>query len=78
MVLFFTHIPFVVNHTFNATPPERLQHHQQSCSILSSNVWEIQVFLFMFISFETLRMSSTYFESISIVKNKIFMRFSLY
>ena len=28
MVLFFTHIPFVVNHTFNATPPERLQHFQ--------------------------------------------------
>ena len=27
MVLFFTHIPFVVNHTINATPPERLQHH---------------------------------------------------
>jgi len=25
MVLFFTHIPFVVNHTFNATAPERLQ-----------------------------------------------------
>jgi len=25
MVLFFRHIPFVVNHTFNATPPERLQ-----------------------------------------------------
>jgi len=25
--LFFTHIPFVVNHTFNATPPQRLQHH---------------------------------------------------
>jgi len=25
MVLFFMHIPFVVNHTFNATPPERLQ-----------------------------------------------------
>jgi len=25
MVLFFTHIPFVVNHTINATPPERLQ-----------------------------------------------------
>ena len=24
-VLFFTHIPFVVNHTINATPPERLQ-----------------------------------------------------
>jgi len=25
MVLFFTHIPFVVNHTINATPPEGLQ-----------------------------------------------------
>jgi len=25
MVLFFRHIPFVVNHTFNATPPERFQ-----------------------------------------------------
>jgi len=23
--LFFAHIPFVVNHTINATPPERLQ-----------------------------------------------------
>ena len=28
MVLFFTHIPFVVNHTINATLPERLQHSQ--------------------------------------------------
>ena len=28
VVLFFTHIPFVVNHTINATPPERLQHYQ--------------------------------------------------
>jgi len=27
MVLFFTHIPFVVNRTLNATPPERLQQH---------------------------------------------------
>jgi len=25
--LFFAHIPFVVNHTINATPPEWLQHH---------------------------------------------------
>jgi len=25
--LFFTHIPFVVNHTINATPPKRLQQH---------------------------------------------------
>ena len=27
MVLFFTHIPFMMNHTINATPPERLQHY---------------------------------------------------
>jgi len=26
LVLFFAHIPFVVNHTFNATLTERLQH----------------------------------------------------
>ena len=29
MVLFFTHIPFVVNHTFNATSPERLQQQNR-------------------------------------------------
>jgi len=28
MVLLFTHIPFVVNHTINAMPPEWLQHYQ--------------------------------------------------
>jgi len=28
MVLFFMHIPFVVNHTINATPPERVQQQQ--------------------------------------------------
>jgi len=27
LVLFFRHIPFVVNHTINATPQERLQQH---------------------------------------------------
>ena len=27
MVLFFTHIRFVVNHIINTTPPERLQQH---------------------------------------------------
>ena len=26
-LLFFAHIPFVVNYTFNITPPERLQQH---------------------------------------------------
>jgi len=28
MVLFFMHIPLVVNHTINATPPERLQQYK--------------------------------------------------
>jgi len=32
MVLFFMHIPFVVNHTINATPPERLQQYH-NCMI---------------------------------------------
>ena len=27
MVLFFRHIPFMVSHTFNAAPPERLQQY---------------------------------------------------
>ena len=27
-VLFFTHVPFMVNRTFNAMPTERLQHHK--------------------------------------------------
>jgi len=35
-VLFFAHIPFVVNHTFNATPAERLQ---QVTVMLSFNVY---------------------------------------
>ena len=26
-VLFFAHISFMVNHTFNATPVEKLQHN---------------------------------------------------
>ena len=30
ILLSFAHIPFVVNHTFNATPRERLQHHAAS------------------------------------------------
>jgi len=33
MVLFFTHIPFVVNHTINATPPEKLQQHPGPCNV---------------------------------------------
>jgi len=28
ILLFFAHIPFVVNHTFNATPTDRLQHNR--------------------------------------------------
>jgi len=30
MVLFFTHIPFVVNHTIKATPLERFQLYQHA------------------------------------------------
>jgi len=30
MVLLFTHIPLVVNHTINATPPERLQQYRKN------------------------------------------------
>jgi len=30
LFLFFAHIPFVVNHTINATPPERLQQYQHT------------------------------------------------
>jgi len=45
MVLFFTHIPFVVNHTFHATPPERLQqylHHYLHLELnLSHRRWSI-------------------------------------
>jgi len=33
MVLFFTHIPFVVNHTINPSPPERLQQNQGGHSL---------------------------------------------
>jgi len=32
MLLFFTYIPFVVNHTINATPPEKLQQYSTSMS----------------------------------------------
>jgi len=39
MVLFFTHIPFVVNHTINATPPERLQHYSLSYTHVSDRWW---------------------------------------
>ena len=34
MVLFFPHIPFVVNHTINATPPERLQQYFVSTTVI--------------------------------------------
>jgi len=36
MVLFFMHIPSVVNHTINATPPERQQWSQNVASAESS------------------------------------------
>jgi len=36
MVLFFTHIPFVVNRTINATPPKRLQQYFQEATFIAS------------------------------------------
>ena len=41
MVLFFTHIPFVVNHTINATPPERLQQYLQTCFTCNNHLQTI-------------------------------------
>jgi len=36
-VLFFAHIPFVVNRTFNITPTERLQQYLEAHMILEKN-----------------------------------------
>jgi len=41
MVLFFTHIPFVVNHTISATPPERLQQYKGLNNIVVPKVVSI-------------------------------------
>jgi len=38
MVLFFTHIPFVVNHAINATPPERFQHYLCAYLAISARI----------------------------------------
>jgi len=46
MVLFFTHIPFVVNHTINATPPERLQHYLMSSKSSVCSVYGTRYILF--------------------------------
>ena len=46
MVLFFMHIPFMVNHAFNATPPERLQHVFHKWKALLSHkrtIWRMKV-----------------------------------
>ena len=57
MVLFFTHIPFVVNHTINATPPERLQQPSPAgvcCYVSSPNL------LSHYIDFHTTRLCDFY------------------
>ena len=33
-IVVLAHILFVVNHTFNTTPPERLQHYQAYCTLV--------------------------------------------
>ena len=42
MVLFFTHISFMMNRTFNATPPERLQQHPL---LFTTNCTDLTFFL---------------------------------
>jgi len=39
VVLFFVHIPFMVNHTFNAVPTERLKHYNPGLLILWMTCW---------------------------------------
>jgi len=46
-VLFFAHIPFVVNHTFNATPPERLQRYLQRYGDRLRVLWVVRHFELM-------------------------------
>jgi len=40
-MLFFAHIPFVVNRTFSATPTGMLQHHFGPCHAYEKKVWHI-------------------------------------
>ena len=40
MVLFFTHIPFVVNHTINAAPLETLQEVVYTISYENFQLWK--------------------------------------
>jgi len=46
-VLFFTHIPFVVNHTFNVTSTERLQQHSllfiTNCTYRMFFLWSLHL-----------------------------------
>jgi len=43
LVLFFAHMPFVVNRTFNATPPERLQQYYHSVKVLRESKLSFEV-----------------------------------
>jgi len=56
ILLFFVHIPFVVNHTFNATPTDRLQHNHFFCRSIS---WDFFGRKFGEIWAKTLRTSKT-------------------
>ena len=41
ILLFFAHVPFVVNHTFNALPPERLQQHLLLCTNRTNRTFSV-------------------------------------
>jgi len=76
MVLFFTHIPFVVNHTINATPPERLQqqtHRDVSivhCVRTYIIVYSTPYRLFLFVAENRLTYSSRTWNDLQVQKQK--------
>jgi len=66
MVLFFTHIPFVVNHTINATPPERLQQYTNKLVWMQTLRYVcLHIYLFKLLQF-----LNHYSVTVFIIKNK--------
>ena len=65
-VLFFTHIPFVVNRTMNATPTERLQHHFRHWHAYKRKVWQI---------LQAWRNRSTFPSQLIALKSKLKLKF---
>jgi len=48
ILLLFAHIPFVGNHTFNATPPERLQQYNKEYkTYIGSQTGKSKIFILL-------------------------------